>query len=63
MQIMKLLNTPISEIKVVSPIIFVNETKEPFDDTKWREEHLDQSMDVRSLSKKAMEYSENQNIQ
>lgn len=37
-------------------------TKEPFDYTKWREEHLDQSMDVRSLSKKAMEYSRSQNI-
>lgn len=37
-------------------------TKEPFDYTKWREEHLDQNMDVRSLSKKAMEYSKSQNI-
>lgn len=37
-------------------------TKEPFDYTKWREEHLDQNMDVRSLSKKAMEYSRSQNI-
>jgi len=37
-------------------------TKEPFDYTKWREEHLDQNMDVRSLSKKAMKYSRSQNI-
>jgi len=29
-------------------------TKEPFDYTKWRDNHLDNSLDVRELSKKAM---------
>lgn len=31
-------------------------TKEPFDYTKWRETHLDNSLNVRELSKKAMEF-------
>lgn len=35
-------------------------SKEPFDYTKWREIHLDEGLDVRELSKKALEYSKNQ---
>lgn len=32
---------------------------EPFDYTKWREQHLDEGLSVRELSQKAMEYSKN----
>lgn len=32
-------------------------TKEPFDYTKWRTEHLDEGLNVRQLSQKAMRYS------
>lgn len=32
-------------------------TREPFDYTKWREQHLDEGLSVRQLSKKAMEYA------
>lgn len=38
-------------------IVLIN--KEPFDYTKWREEFLDEGLNVRQLSKKAMMYSEN----
>lgn len=31
-------------------------TKEPFDYTKWRENHLDNGESVREISHKAMEY-------
>ncbi len=32
-------------------------TREPFNYTKWREQHLDEGLSVRQLSKKAMEYA------
>lgn len=32
-------------------------TKEPFDYTKWREQALDDGLNVRQLSQKAMQYS------
>lgn len=32
-------------------------TRESFDYTKWREQHLDEGLSVRQLSKKAMEYA------
>jgi len=32
---------------------------EPFDYTKWRENHLDSSVNVREISKKAMDYQRN----
>ena len=32
-------------------------TREPFDYTKWREQHLDENLSVRELSQKAMAYS------
>ena len=35
-------------------------SKEPFDYTKWREEYLDDGLNVRQLSKKALEYSKTQ---
>lgn len=35
-------------------------SKEPFDYTKWRELYLDDSLNVRQLSKKAQEYSKMQ---
>jgi hypothetical protein len=35
-------------------------TKEPFDYTKWREQHLDEGLSVQQLSQKAMRYSKNQ---
>ena len=38
-------------------IVLIN--KETFDYTKWREEFLDEGLNVRQLSKKAMMYSEN----
>lgn len=38
-------------------IVLIN--KEPFDYTKWREEFLDEGLNVRQLSKKAMMYYEN----
>lgn len=38
-------------------IVLIN--KEPFDYTKWRENHLDEGLSVRELSKKAMLYSKN----
>lgn len=31
--------------------------KEPFDYTKWREDNLDDGLDVRELSRKAMQYA------
>ena len=34
-------------------------TKEPFDYTKWREQALDDGLNVRQLSQKAMQYSKN----
>lgn len=34
-------------------------TKEPFDYTKWREQALDEEINIRQLSKKAMAYSKN----
>lgn len=37
-------------------IVLLN--KEPFDYTKWRAQYLDENLDVRQLSKKAMAYSE-----
>ena len=33
--------------------------REPFDYTKWRENALDEGLDVRQLSQKAMEYAKN----
>ena len=38
-------------------IVLLN--KEPFDYTKWRTQYLDEDLDVRQLSKKAMAYAEN----
>lgn len=38
-------------------IVLIN--KEPFDYTKWRDQYLDENLDVRQLSKKAMGYAEN----
>lgn len=38
-------------------IVLINQ--EPFDYTKWREQYLDTEMNVRELSKAAMEYSQN----
>lgn len=38
-------------------IVLLN--KEPFDYTKWRVQYLDEDLDVRQLSKKAMAYAEN----
>lgn len=35
-------------------------SRESFDYTKWREEHLDEGLNVRQLSKKAYEYSQKQ---
>lgn len=35
-------------------------SRESFDYTKWREEHLDEGLNVRKLSKKAYEYSQKQ---
>lgn len=32
---------------------------EPFDYTKWRDQHLDEGLSVRELSQKAMAYSKN----
>ena len=32
---------------------------EPFDYTKWREQYLDDGLNVRELSRRAMAYSEN----
>lgn len=32
-------------------------SREPFDYTKWREQHLEEGLSVRELSQKAMEYS------
>lgn len=32
-------------------------TREPFDYTKWRERYLDEGLNIRELSKKAMNYS------
>ncbi len=34
-------------------------TSEPFDYTKWREQALDEGLNVRQLSQKAMQYSKN----
>lgn len=34
-------------------------TKEPFDYTKWREQALDDGLNIRQLSQKAMQYSKN----
>lgn len=34
-------------------------SREPFDYTKWREQHLDKNLSVRELSQKAMAYSKN----
>lgn len=34
-------------------------SREPFDYTKWREQHLDNDLGVRELSQKAMAYSKN----
>lgn len=34
-------------------------TKEPFDYTKWREQSIDEGLDIRQLSHKAMMYSKN----
>lgn len=33
-------------------------TREPFDYTRWRENHLDNACSVRELSEKAMKYAE-----
>lgn len=38
-------------------IVLIN--KEPFDYTKWREHSLDEGLNVRQLSQKAMTYSKN----
>ncbi|MCD7921283.1 MAG: hypothetical protein LUG27_02390 [Clostridiales bacterium] len=38
-------------------IVLIN--KEPFDYTKWREEHLDGTLSIRQLSQEAMQYSQN----
>lgn len=38
-------------------IVLIN--REPFDYTKWREQSLDEGLDVRQLSKRAMTYSNN----
>ncbi|MCD7864635.1 MAG: hypothetical protein LUG54_01135 [Clostridiales bacterium] len=38
-------------------IVLIN--KEPFDYTKWREEHLDGTLNIRQLSHEAMQYSQN----
>ncbi len=32
-------------------------SRDPFDYTEWRSEHLDSEIDIRQLSKKAQEYS------
>ena len=34
-------------------------SREPFDYTKWREQHLDYDLSVKELSQKAMAYSKN----
>ena len=34
-------------------------SREPFDYTKWREQHLDNDLSVKELSQKAMAYSKN----
>lgn len=34
-------------------------TREPFDYTKWREQSLDDGLNIRELSQKAMAYSKN----
>ena len=34
-------------------------SREPFDYTKWREQHLDSDLSVRELSQKAMAYTKN----
>lgn len=39
-------------------IVLLN--KEPFDYTKWREKYLDEGLSVRQLSRKAREYSQNE---
>lgn len=39
-------------------IVLLN--KEPFDYTKWREKYLDEGLSVRQLSRKAQEYSQNE---
>lgn len=38
-------------------IVLIN--REPFDYTKWREQHLDEGLSVRELSRKAMQYTRN----
>lgn len=32
-------------------------SREPFDYTRWREQYLDEGLNIRELSKKAMNYS------